>query len=895
MTDQQRAQTIGASKDVASRSSAYFNQLTRFQDSWRRQDLSSCLSTSESLLTALAESLNTAFSSSQVDEAKQKLRIREKISHNLVISRACMKFQKNLLHVSTREARKELETLLQAIESSVQVVLAAKTDVEKPQKQKLPISSSHENNVILSLVEKALAADKDAVDSHLDSGLFVFLYNYAAVCIHLNESYVALRILEALFQAFQVNYSEGLKEEKRTLNEGKRGRKNIGLPDESLLLTVCLSLLHLYTVVQNDFTVDENSYHESSSSSPMATSSTSSSTKGSAVTLVFNINAGKLIEKAHQVIEFLETAVYRAPEADSQSSTHGLKRDYAEFKFRLQLYKSSIRVLENNIKQSRKEVKSALEIFQHELKKAVSEIGLNLGFGLSSQTEAAKNQDIANSTFNTTALCLKANLEYLKNNHRKSIKLLQSSLRLCLDRYVFFNNMACIHHSLKQTQTALLYLSRASEACHAEQQNVATRGVMTSLWFNLGLQFLSAEQPQAAFKCLKKASVTMLNQPKVWLCLSQCVSMAVGAMISETQQTLVSTLDTVVQELKDRDLGKVSPTALDTLLTKVYAHKLLCNEKKKEIVKQTFMKTGSDGITIIAGLEAVTNCLFLLNTFTTGLDLSLQHTGAGIFDLGTAILSDVVEQERWFGLESDREQIHRFASLLPNDYLLIGQNAFLIRAFLLLAVEDYIAAIHAALCAIILLRSEESIINANITSLHRDIDEASLSPSAAQSKSDAKVSELDPYYLKRKQEIVSSLITGYSYCCEAGLKTGKGLEYGLKCLDVREDYRKFQMKYWKLYKNSNNLNGFQDKVNNQSQMGMIRINLALASLSRSKFDKIDSKARDYMFREANKHVSKSLDLKTDRTQAKGVALLIALKEKNMKGLAGLTKQGTRKD
>eukprot|EP00966_Prymnesium_polylepis_P089400 2069972-Prymnesium_polylepis.1 len=62
-------------------------------------------------------------------------------------------------------------------------------------------------------------------------------------------------------------------------------------------------------------------------------------------------------------------------------------------------------------------------------------------------------------------LFLKANLEYLRQNFRKAIKLLNNSCqkdeRDANVAALYFNNMGCIHHCMRRHNAAAFYFTRA--------------------------------------------------------------------------------------------------------------------------------------------------------------------------------------------------------------------------------------------------------------------------------------------------------------------------------------------------------------------------------------------------------------------------------------------------
>jgi CCR4-NOT transcription complex subunit 10 len=144
------------------------------------------------------------------------------------------------------------------------------------------------------------------------------------------------------------------------------------------------------------------------------------------------------IRKAQSVLAFLEqphrfNTVQEPPEhlvprdaagAAVETDTQRKSRlDVTEFRFRLHLYRAKFMLLQSNLKAAKKEMKSALEIFQKEIKSRDDSLAL-----LSLETDKTSS-GIGHPSLavqNSTALFLKANLEYLKKNYKKCIKLLAS-------------------------------------------------------------------------------------------------------------------------------------------------------------------------------------------------------------------------------------------------------------------------------------------------------------------------------------------------------------------------------------------------------------------------------------------------------------------------------------
>lgn len=113
-------------------------------------------------------------------------------------------------------------------------------------------------------------------------------------------------------------------------------------------------------------------------------------------------------------------AAGNAVETDAQRKS---RLDVTEFRFRLHLYRAKFMLLQSNLKAAKKEMKSALEIFQKEIKSRDDSAAL-LSLEADKTSSAIGHPSLA--VQNSTALFLKANLEYLKKNYKKCIKLLAS-------------------------------------------------------------------------------------------------------------------------------------------------------------------------------------------------------------------------------------------------------------------------------------------------------------------------------------------------------------------------------------------------------------------------------------------------------------------------------------
>lgn len=111
--------------------------------------------------------------------------------------------------------------------------------------------------------------------------------------------------------------------------------------------------------------------------------------------------------------------------------------------------------------------RSPTEITPEEVRAALNLYKAKLS--LMSRTTKSSKREIKTAlnacTQNTTGLFLKSNLEYLRQNFRKAIKLLNNSCQKN-ERDVnipalYFNNMGCIHHCMRRHSAAAFYFQRA--------------------------------------------------------------------------------------------------------------------------------------------------------------------------------------------------------------------------------------------------------------------------------------------------------------------------------------------------------------------------------------------------------------------------------------------------
>lgn len=146
-----------------------------------------------------------------------------------------------------------------------------------------------------------------------------------------------------------------------------------------------------------------------------------------------------------------------------------------DVKLLLHLYRGRLFLSARNLKVSKREIKSALNL----------------------------------SRENTTALLLKAQLEYCRGNYRKAIK----QLTMCIGRAdsgmrgIVLNNLGCIHHRMRKDQTSALYFTKALQASSERSGPLSvpafSQDKSLAIIYNAGLQQLSCGKPVLASRCFQ--------------------------------------------------------------------------------------------------------------------------------------------------------------------------------------------------------------------------------------------------------------------------------------------------------------------------------------------------------------------------------------------------------
>jgi len=174
------------------------------------------------------------------------------------------------------------------------------------------------------------------------------------------------------------------------------------------------------------------------------------------------------------------------------------------------------------------EVRSALNLYKAKL-------------SLMSRSSKSSKREIKTAlnacTQNTSGLFLKSNLEYLRLNFRKAIKLLNNSCqkheRDANLAALYFNNMGCIHHCMRRHNVAAFYFRRAlleNDRLYGRLNESASLYIFScdrrcEIEFNRALQLLFGGRPTESFAAFRASLPLLHTQPRVWLRLGEaCVA-----------------------------------------------------------------------------------------------------------------------------------------------------------------------------------------------------------------------------------------------------------------------------------------------------------------------------------------------------------------------------------
>ena len=218
----------------------------------------------------------------------------------------------------------------------------------------------------------------------------------------------------------------------------------------------------------------------------------------------------------HQIFTFL-TQTKEISEAPT------LVRHVAEF--RIHLYRCRVLALQRNqMRGCRREIKNAMELFQHNLRPML-EGAKNLG-------EEVLLKGISLESSNQLALNLKAALENIKSNYKKALKLLSSANLRETDTYIGQNNVACIYFRMGKYAAACLFYHEATQLLLRQMNDrfVCSDSNLTlhhsyaaDVVYNHALSLLHANEPAEALRLFTSLSSSYMEMRlTLWLRMAEC-------------------------------------------------------------------------------------------------------------------------------------------------------------------------------------------------------------------------------------------------------------------------------------------------------------------------------------------------------------------------------------
>ncbi|KAG4167514.1 hypothetical protein ERO13_A13G200800v2 [Gossypium hirsutum] len=438
-------------------------------------------------------------------ELKTKKEGDPKVLHNIAIA--------EFLRDGCSDPKKMLEVLNNIKKRSEELAHASEEQVE---------SGSDVGNKVTSGSKESSSTTRQVSASHSASTIYtaefdtsVISLNIAVIWFHLHEYAKALSVLEPLY-------------------------KNIEPVDETTALHICLLLLDVllascdasksadvFNYLEKAFGVGNvsqgdngnillqqstnlvgklSSVPSSSLVSDVSTPELAASVKASENPLSRTLSEDPL-DEMFSTLDIAGQNLSRSADLTSPKELPRTTVDRSIFgvdlKLKLQLYKVRFLLLTRNIKLAKREVKHAT--------------------------------NIARGRESSTALLLKAQLEYARGNHRKAIKLLMASTNMtdAAISSMFNNNLGCIFYKLGKYHTSAVFFSKALSNCSSLQKKKPLKLFTFSqdkslhITYNCGLQYLACGKPIIAARCFQKASLIFYKRPLLWLRLAECCLMAV--------------------------------------------------------------------------------------------------------------------------------------------------------------------------------------------------------------------------------------------------------------------------------------------------------------------------------------------------------------------------------
>lgn len=193
--------------------------------------------------------------------------------------------------------------------------------------------------------------------------------------------------------------------------------------------------------------------------------------------------------------------------------------------FRIHLYRCRVLALQRNqMRGCRREIKNAIELFQHNLRPILE--------GSKNLSEEGILKGISLETANQLALNLKADLENGKANYKKALKLLSSANLKEPDTYIGQNNVACIYFKMGKFAAASLFfheatqllLRQAPDGRLIDASNTMLRhSYAADVIYNHALSLLHAKEPREALRLFSSLCASYMElRPTLWLRMGEC-------------------------------------------------------------------------------------------------------------------------------------------------------------------------------------------------------------------------------------------------------------------------------------------------------------------------------------------------------------------------------------
>ncbi|KAL6045342.1 CCR4-NOT transcription complex subunit 10 [Balamuthia mandrillaris] len=397
----------------------------------------------------------------------------------------------------------------------------------------------------------------------------VMTYNLAVLHYHLGQYSACHDLLEPLFQQLQQRTRKQPQQRQQVVESLSWGQ-------EDLVVRVGFLLLDLYLTLKQ--TAKASIVVAFLEKLILPASSSSSSDGHHKTPLPSSASAN---------------AANAAAAAASSNSASGNSEDSSDnnsslsvYKPHLHLYKAKLQIITRSTNATKRELKLA---------------------------EAALEEAGQDSNNNPTFAFLKANLDYLRRNYRKALKLLNASHKKYLAPAstssgnknaatpslssaitlaitpLYFNNMGCMQYHLSKYNAACFYLSKGLQenmVAAAQRKDLGSgegafigsketglvgfattyRDWRTEIFYNQGMQLLLTGKPDLAFRCFKETISAFHRKPKLWLRLAECcIALHLLKIKDQVKVQKSSVVSAVIGEGKNRRVvlpSSYSPSSL---------------------------------------------------------------------------------------------------------------------------------------------------------------------------------------------------------------------------------------------------------------------------------------------------------------------------------------------